>query len=218
MGWSRYEPPRNPGLPQVAVELFDRPAANGPHPWICGTAKAITNPDPGAAMAAELAALREQARAEGFAAGLDEARTCAQAEVEDVRARWAAGLEALVRQSLEIADERRREMCELALWVAEAVLQTELGTGDAIERLVAAGLRALAGDDETTLVLSSIDAERTGARLQERWPGLALRVDAALSPGAVRLESRVGTVETSIAERLARARSLVLGESMGDDP
>lgn len=222
MSWSRYEPPvsrklsDSPVLPQAHVDLFDRPAANGPHPWPFGRAPA---PDPAPALAAELAALREQARQDGLAAALAEARATANAEVEKERARWAAGLEALVRQTLEGAESQRRELVELACAVADAVLQTELESGKAIEALVGAAIGALASEDEVTLVLAPTDVERAGAKLQERWPKLAVRADVSLAPGAIRLDGAAGRLSTSIAERVARARALALGDAPGErDP
>ncbi len=209
MSWSRYDPPVSRKLPQEHVDLFDRPAANGPHPWPFGR----QTPDPAPALAAELAALREQARQEGLAAALVEARAIATAEVEKDRARWTAGLEALVRQTLEGAESQRRELVDLAIAVAESVLQTELDSGKAIEALVSASLAALASEDEIAVVLAPLDAERVGAKLQERWPKLVVRADPSLTAGALRLDGAAGRLSTSIAERVARARALVLGES-----
>jgi len=209
MSWSRYEPPVTPRLPLEHVDLFDRPAANGPHPWPF----ARQTPDPAPALAAELAALREQAKAEGLAAALAEARAIAAAEVEKDRARWAAGLEALVRQTLEGAESQRRELAELAIGIAESVLQTELEQGKAIEALVGAAIGALASEDEITVALAPVDAERVTTKLQERWPKLVVRADPALVAGAIRLDGAAGRLSTSIAERVARARALVLGES-----
>jgi len=206
MSWSRYEPPNTPRLPLAHVDLFDRPAANGPHPWTLGREPV----DPAPALAAELAALREQARREGLAAALAEARAIAAAEVEDERVRWAAGLDALVRQTLEVAEARRHELAELAIAIAEAVLQTELERGRAIETLVAAGMGALDTDDDVTLVLSPADVERVADGLRARWAKLTVRSDASLPIGALRLESSAGRLATSIGERLARARVLVL--------
>jgi flagellar biosynthesis/type III secretory pathway protein FliH len=213
MSWSRYAPPLTPRLPLEHVDLFDRPAANGPHPWNLGQA----TPDPAPALAAELAALREQAKSEGLAAALAEARAIAAAEVESDRARWTAGLDALVRQTLEVAEARRHELASLAVAIAEAVLQTELERGSAIEMLVAAGMGALGDDEDVTLVLSPADLERVADGLRARWSELTLRSDASLPPGALRLESPAGRLSTSVAERLARARALVMGEKSGDD-
>ncbi|HET6585461.1 MAG TPA: FliH/SctL family protein, partial [Nannocystaceae bacterium] len=210
MSWARYQPPSSGRLPQEHGDLFDRPAANGPHPWPFGRA----TEDPAPALAAELAALREQARAEGLAAALEDARATAAAETEAVRARWAAGLEALVRQTLEVADEHRRELVDLAIAVAESVLQSELERGAAIDALVGAGMTALGRDEDAVLALSTEDAARVAGVLRERWPKLTVRVDATLQAGAIRLESRAGRLDASIAERLARARALVLGQTI----
>jgi flagellar biosynthesis/type III secretory pathway protein FliH len=213
MSWSRYDPPTQRRLPLEHVDVFDRPVANGPHPWTLGRAV----PDPAPALAAELAALREQARNEGLAVALAEARAIAAAEVEADRARWAAGLDALVRQTLEVADARRRELAELAIAIAEAVLQTELERGRAIETLVAAGLGALGSDDDVTLVLSPMDDQHVADGLRARWAKLTVRSDASLPRGALRLESPAGRLTTSIADRLARARALVLAEPNAEE-
>jgi flagellar biosynthesis/type III secretory pathway protein FliH len=213
MSWSRYEPPIERRVALEHVDVFDRPAANGPHPWTLGHQA----PDPAPALAAELAALREQARSEGMAAALAEARAIAAAEVETDRARWAAGLDALVRQTLEVADARRTELAELAIAIAEAVLQTELERGRAIETLVAAGMGALGSDEDVTLVLSPVDCERVAEGLRARWSQLTVRSDTSLPGGALRLESPAGRLSTSIGERLARARALVLGVPSEED-
>lgn len=213
MSWARYEPPHSAGLPLSHVDLFDRPAANGPHPWPFGRASV----DPAPALAAELEALREQAKSDGLALAVEEARAIAAAEIEAMRARWAAGLEALVRQTLEVADDRHRELAELAIAVAEAVLQTELERGTAIDRLVTAGLSALGRENVAVLSLSTVDIEGVADGLRARWPGLTVRADATLPAGAMRLESEAGRVETSMRDRLARARALVLGEPAGED-
>jgi flagellar biosynthesis/type III secretory pathway protein FliH len=210
MSWSRYQPPATRALPTEHVDLFDRPAANGPHPWPFGPKV----PDPAPALAAELAALREQAKVDGLAAALAEARAIAAAEIEKDRARWAAGLEALVRETLEVAEAHRRELGELAVLVAQAVLQAELDSGAAIEKLVAAGLQALAGAEGVVLALSPADAERTAEALQRRWPELTVRPDPALAPGGFRLDGPTGRLSSSIAARLAHARALVLGETL----
>ena len=106
----------------------------------------------------------------------------------------------------------RREVIELALAAAEALVQRELSqSSEVIAGLVDQALTVLGSDDRIILTLSPGDVEQLGDALD----GVEVQIDEALSPGDLRAESSAGSIESSMQRRIDRVRQLVLGELDG---
>ncbi|MFC5436796.1 FliH/SctL family protein [Rhodanobacter umsongensis] len=185
-------------LPNVGTQPTAAKAAN------------TTSPQP---TVHELAALEEQAREEGYAAGRAEGKAVAQQQLRERMAQLDALYEAAARP-LQILDEQTgQELARLATIVASRVIASELKLApELIARAVrqAAGalpaatreLRVHVHPDDLALL------QELGAA-ESHWQLLA---DPALARGDCQLESARSRLDARVETRLAAIIDAVLGE------
>ena len=155
---------------------------------------------------------RAQAEAEGLAQGLQDGRAAGRAAYDEALGRLSTGLAEIGQLRDVLGEAYRREVIELALAAAEALVQRELTqSSEVIVGLVDQALEVLGADAPITLTLSPDDAER----LPPPPAGVEVQVDEELPVGDLRAESAGGSIESSMQRRIARVRQLVLGELDG---
>lgn len=166
----------------------------------------------------ELAALEQQARDEGYAAGQAEGRAAAQVELRLRMAQLDALYEAAARP-LQILDEQTgQELARLATIVASRVIVHELQLAPG---LIANAVRQAAGAlPAATRELRVHVHPDDLALLQElgaaesHWQLLA---DATLARGDCQLESARSRLDGRVETRLTAIIDAVLGDDAGDD-
>lgn len=205
-----FAPPRLAGGSELAA-LPARKRSGSFARWELGkampAAPAPPPPDP-------LVLAHEAAFAQGFAAGLEEGRAAGAAEYTASLQRMQTSVDDIVQHRAVLGEAYRREVVELALAVAESLVQRELVEGsNAIVGLVDQALVALGGDEPVTLRVCAADADRLQPWLEKQpRPGLTIEIDRELADGDLRAASPSGSVESSMERRIDRVRQLVLGE------
>lgn len=207
----RFAPPS--ASPRVEVDPLPARRRSGAfRPWQLGRADVAELPaePPAAPPADPVEVARAQAQALGLAQGLEDGHAAGRAAYAEALARLSTGLAEITQLRGVLGEVYRREVIELALAAAEALVQRELSQSvDAIGGLVDQALVALGDEERLTLFLSPADAERIEV------DGVTIEVDETLSFGDLRLESEAGSVESAMQRRIARMRQLVLGELDG---
>lgn len=154
----------------------------------------------------------EQARAQGFAEGVKRSTEQVEAKYRKRLGDLEASLQELTALRSVLGEVYRRELVEVALAAAEALVQRELSRGrDVLESMIDKALSELGTEDSFVLSLAETDASRLTEWAQTQ-PRIALRVDGKRQPGDFRLEGGAGSVESLMHERIDRVRQLVLGE------
>jgi flagellar biosynthesis/type III secretory pathway protein FliH len=171
-------------------------------------------PDPHAALAAEIEALREQALREGFEAGRDAAVAAVEAELQGLVDAWRGAVAEVTGLRGALTEAYRAELVELAVQVAQAIVQDDRDRGVVARALVERAIASLGTDEPLVIRIAPADEphvrealvaiEAAGARLE-------LTVDPQLSQGDVQVRCAAGSVQALLAERVAHARALVLG-------
>ena len=169
----------------------------------------------------ELAALEQQAREEGYAAGLAEGREAAQLQLRQRMAQLDALYEAAARPLLALDEQAGQELARLATVVAGRVIVRELQLSpDLVARAVREAAGALpAGTRELRVHVHPEDLAllRELGAAESHWQLLA---DPALARGDCRLESERSRLDARVETRLAAVIDAVLGddaESTGGD-
>lgn len=167
-----------------------------------------------------LAAIEEQARQAGRAAGFEEGRRLGIEAGREEMLKTAAQLTALfdgISPQLKVLDEALMEqLCELVLAVARQFVRRELRSqpGEVL-RVVREALAALpASDARVRVYLHPEDAALAREALppdaQER--PLQILEDIALSRGGARLETDASLVDASVESRLSSIAARLLGD------
>ena len=220
MARSRFAPPAIAGAPAAGPRLETRRRSGQFRPFDVGMSPgAVEVPDPGPAVSPEEQqrnVAREEARRDGYARGLQEGREQAQAETEAYHRQLADSIESLARANAVVAETRRRELVELALAAAEALVQRELASSEtALGHLVDVGLKTLGRSEPVSIHLNPDDVQRVSPIMHRAAAaGFDVQIleDPSLSSGDLRIDNKSGTVESVLHDRLARIRQLVIGE------
>ncbi|MBQ4854384.1 flagellar assembly protein FliH [Rhodanobacter sp. B2A1Ga4] len=188
-------------LPNVGTRPTVTPAANAmPQPTV-----------------RELAALEQQAREEGYAAGHAEGAAAAQQQLRQRMAELNALYDAAARP-LQVLDEQTgQELARLAMVVAQRVIAHELQLSPALViqavRQAAAALPAATRELRVHLHPADLALLRESGAAESHWQLLA---DPALSRGDCRLESERSRLDARVETRLAAMIDAVLGEDAAD--
>lgn len=217
---TRYEPPSATAAVDTAIEPIVSPFAARPSgsrsreviPWVLGEVAANSMP-PAEPSTDELLQITEAARAEGLAAGLAEAQeqiaAMREAFIEDAR----ASLAALADARAATIEACRDELTELAVAVAEAVLQRDLGDGKAtLAAVLQQALVEMDPHERCTISVPNASVDDITQWAQTRWPAAVVRADPALRPGELRIDAATGRIDVNHAKRIERVRRLVLGD------
>lgn len=157
---------------------------------------------------ASLAQSREQARDEGYAAGLAEGRQRATEEVAALKQSLEASLRALpaVREALGV--QQSRDVTDLVLHLTRALLGVELRTNPmVVEQLISEALTAL-GDSRAALTLRVSEEDAGWLQSVE---GFTLEIESGRRTGAITVIGSDLELEFDPLTRLSK-----LQESMGE--
>jgi len=184
-------------LPNVGIRPTASQAANAP-------------PQP---TVRELAALEQQAREEGYAAGRAEGLAAAQQQLRERMAQLDALYDAAARPLLALDEQTGQELVRLATIVASRVITRELQLSpDLIARAVREAAAALpAATRELRVHVHPEDLallQELGAA-ESHWQLLA---DPALARGDCQLESERSRLDARVETRLAAVIDAVLGD------
>lgn len=165
----------------------------------------------------ELAALEQQAREEGYAAGHAEGSAAAQQQLQRRMAELDALYDAAARP-LQVLDEQTgQELARLAMVVAQRVIAHELQLSPALVvqavRQAATALPAATRELRVHLHPADLALLRESGAAEGHWQLLA---DPALSRGDCRLESERSRLDARVETRLAAMIDAVLGEDADD--
>jgi flagellar assembly protein FliH len=166
---------------------------------------------------AELEALEQAARAEGYAAGLVEGRAAARQELDERLAQLDQLLQSAARPLDVLDDLTERELARLAMVVARRVVGRELRLQpDLVVHTVRQAALALPAATRRLRVYLHADDL---ALLRERdaaEPSWELHADPALKRGDCRLESEQSRLDARVDVRLAAVIDAVLGDEGND--
>jgi flagellar biosynthesis/type III secretory pathway protein FliH len=124
-----------------------------------------------------------------------------------------ASLQALADARTATIEACKAELAELAIAIAEAVLQREIGDGKAtLAALLQQALVEMDPHERCTISVGADAVADITAWAQTRWPAAVVRADPALRPGELRIDAPTGRIDVNHAKRLERARRLVLGD------
>lgn len=194
-GYERWEPP-SMGEPAPAAEPEETPAL----PTV-----------------ADLEALEQQAREEGFAAGRAEGAAEGERERRALVARLEALLEAAVRPLASLDDATERELARLATVIARRVVAHELTVSPAlIVQAVQQAARALPAATRTLQVKLHPDDLALLRELDVAESHWQLLPDPGLSRGDCQLESERSRLDARVDTRLAAVIDAVLGDDGND--
>jgi len=213
-------PPTVEGPPQHRAEATALPARKrGEYTrWQLGTITPsppppAVHPPLGAPQPDPLQLAFEQAQQEGFAQGLHLGQETAENHYKKRLDDIERSLDEIAGLRSVLGEIYRRELVEVALSAAEALVQRELKqSSEVLESMLAQAMSALSTDDTFVLMASAIDAPRLAAWVESMASRVTLRVDAKRSAGDFRLEGAAGSVESLMHERIDRVRQLVLGD------
>ncbi len=172
-----------------------------------------------AAAHAEAEAIREQARAEGFAAGRQEGIERGREELASAAEALAEALRGVGELRLQTAASVEREAIELALSLAGKVVVATLQIRpELVLEVIQGALRRVAGQRRISLVVNPADLETVRAALGdlqsqsaavEQWD---LQPDARVPAGGALVRTAEGEVDATIETQLERAGEVVLAE------
>ncbi|MDR2801317.1 MAG: flagellar assembly protein FliH [Desulfovibrio sp.] len=170
--------------------------------------------------------IRERARQEGYAKGLDEAG----AELERFRADMAESVAALLSaiegQCSHIFDRWREDLAEVAKLAVERVTAVELSEKRA-QSLVALLEEAVAVLENRRELVIRVNAEDEPALsdilslTRELFPDVKswrVRPDPSISPGGLLVESESSLADGRMEKRLAAVEEVLKHLSLADDP
>lgn len=153
-------------------------------------APAPSEPDPSDPVA--------DARAEGFALGLEQGRAeLAEALAAEAEAREALGL-AFARLDADLAEAMRLRLTDTVMALCEATLVPFALDPEALAARVARAVAMLArAEDERVIRLNPQDLPLVSPRLSQDW---SVQPDPALPRGHLRVETATGGVEDGPAQ------------------
>lgn len=212
---ARYEPPAAtaPATPVVSPFAARRVASGEVVPWVIGEAAANSMPPTPGPTPEELLEIATQAHREGLAAGLADAEEQLAAMRESFMSEAQASLQALADARAATIEACKAELTELALAVAEAVLQREIGDGKAtLAAYLQQALVEMNPHERCTISVGADAVADITAWAQTRWPAAVVRADPALRVGELRVDAATGRIDVTHAKRIERVRRLVLGD------
>lgn len=161
--------------------------------------------------------IKEQARQEGLAQGMADARQSCQLELEGLGSTLAAMLGGLEAERRNLWTRHRQEFAALLTLSVEKTLHTELSErrqeilgnlmDQAIELLdTRAGFTVLVhpGDEESAALILE-----EAKRLHPALGAWRIKGDPAMTPGGVRLESEAGVVDNTLDTRFEQISDLL---------
>lgn len=169
----------------------------------------------------KLESLEAEARAEGYARGLEEGRAAARREQEARVRELEALLDALAPAFAPLDEAAERELAQLAVAIARQLVRRELRQHpDEVIGVVRAALAALPSSTRHVRVhLHPDDARLVREHLAAPESGRAWEIveDPLLTRGGCRVASEVSRVDARLETRLGAVIGAVLGEGRSGD-
>jgi flagellar biosynthesis/type III secretory pathway protein FliH len=195
----------------AAVE-FDFETLEAPPPPVAPVDEAAAVMSALAQAEQDAAALREQARAEGFAAG----RAEALAALEPALAALAAAAESVDAQRAEVAEALERRAVELGLALAGKVLSGALEVEpERVVEAVRGALRGIVERERIIVLVNPEDMEIVRAAMDEVRASLGgiehceVQAERRVARGGCIVRTPVGDVDARVETKLERAREVV---------
>ena len=186
-----------------------------PNVGVGPTASAAANA-PSQPTVRELAALEQQAREEGYAAGHAEGMAAAQQQLRQRLAELDALYDAAARPLQQLDEQTGQELAQLAMIVARRVIAHELQLSPALVvqavRQAAGALPAATRELRVHLHPADLALLRESGAAETHWQLLA---DTTLARGDCRLESERSRLDARLETRLAAMIDAVLGDNSG---
>lgn len=165
---------------------------------------------------AEAERLKAKAHEDGYAAGVAAAESQVQAELAQMSATLANVLESVAVERKNLWAGYRQDFVTLLKLAVERTVSATIDARrqEILDSLLGEALDLIDAKDELTLTIHPDDEpllRELMARAAGERTGLArfqVRVNAALIPGSVSLESRDGMVDNSIADRFAEVETI----------
>lgn len=174
--------------------------------------------DPAAAPAVDVEAIAAEARAEGYAAGAADARAAYEPAAEALRAVVAE----LEDQRGELAVQAERAAVELALRIAEQVVQASVAVDpERVLDVVRGALRRLVERERIIVLVAPDDLDVVRDHMTTITAELggiehyAVESDRRVARGGAVVRSADGEVDATIESKLARVREVLDGELAG---
>ncbi len=156
---------------------------------------------------------REEAKAEARSLletscreGLERGHAAGLAEMTSAADALRAALEAFDLDRVKVATEAEAFCVELAVAIAERIIETDKARAEFARRATNAALKALAPAAPSAVYLNPADLKCIGTSMSE----LPLKEDATLAPGTSRVQAGRLLVESSLDEAFAQVRAAVI--------
>ena len=177
-------------------------------------ARAGGAPDPALAL--------EAARAEGYAAGREEAAAEARSAISEAQVALQGAAQALVAEREALADATERAAVELALRLAAKVVGAQVATDpELVVEAVRGALRLLMDRERFTVLVNPADLEvvRDGLTAVVAELGgvehFDVQAERRVSRGGAVVRTAEGEVDASLDGKLQRAREILEDELAG---
>lgn len=163
----------------------------------------------------------DQARQQGFAAGVEEGRAAGIAETEEERQRLASSIAGLAEVQEQIAAHYRQEALQVALAAAEAMARVALEQrADVVTAVISEMLGDFSDASPIELRLSAHDRERIAPfieQLRSQHERFKVVEDRSFRPGDIKLSSPTLISHSRLQDRIDLVRKLLEG-SREDEP
>jgi flagellar assembly protein FliH len=171
---------------------------------------------PPAAVAAQvqLEAVEREAHARGYAEG-EAAGLAAGAQESTVLVReLMTAVDNIIKVRSDMLRRTERQMVQLALAVAQRIVQRELATDPALLLEMARGVIARLDESaRLTVRLNPHDYEVSGAAaIADLGPNVTVTADSKVEAGGCRIDSDLGTLEAGVEAQILEFGRALLGE------
>jgi flagellar assembly protein FliH len=174
---------------------------------------------------AEAERIRESARQDGYAAGLQAGHAQGAADAAQAARALTEALEGVQALSAEVAEAVERDAIELALALAEKVLAGALEVRpELVADVVHGALRRISDRRRIAVLVNPADLETVRAaigELQQRGDGIELcdlQADQRVGAGGAIVHTAEGEVDASVQTQLERAREVVSAALQSGEP
>lgn len=168
---------------------------------------------------AHLAALEREAFTKGYAQGERAGVEAGAKRAEAMLRRLAQTLDDLSRLRTTMIRDTERQMVQLALTIAQRLVQREISLdAEIVAAMAHVALDRLGDSAPATIRLHADDYATVMAARGAEWAGTQVTVvpDAAVARGGCVVESAFGLIDASVSAQFAEIERALLGEDVGD--
>jgi flagellar assembly protein FliH len=199
------------------AKRISNPASVVAFPWQRRAAAAdAAGPDPSEPTVghAQAAALEREAYARGYAEGEAAGLAAGAQECTVLVRELTKAADDVIKMRSGMLRQTERQMVQLALAVAQRVVQRELAVDPALLLEMARGVVARIDESaRVTVRLNPQDYDASGAAaITDLAPNVAITADSKVEPGGCRIESDFGTLEAGVEAQILEFGRALLGE------